>query len=122
MIFLHIKSFFYDYGGKMKKILLLTLLCILIPYILVIVFLKEDEIKFDYNESLIVRVKREKTGNIDYVYLEDYITGVLAGELPITFSDEAFKAQAVAARSYVLKKMEYNKRIELLRKDETHGT
>lgn len=93
----------------MKKILLLTLLCILIPYILVIVFLKEDEIKFDYNESLIVRVKREKTGNIDHVYLEDYITGVLAGELPITFSDEAFKAQAVAARSYVLKKMEYNK-------------
>ena len=93
----------------MRKIVLLTLLIIAIPYFLVSIFLKEEEIKFDYSQSLIVRVKRAKTGTIDYVYLEDYITGVLAGELPITFSDEAFKAQAVAARSYVLKKITYNK-------------
>lgn len=93
----------------MKKIILFTLLLIVIPYFLVILFLNEKEIEFDYNESLIVRVKREKTNTIDYIYLEDYITGVLAGELPITFSEEAFKAQAVAARSYVLKKIAYNK-------------
>lgn len=94
---------------SMRKIILLTCLLIIIPYLLVTLFLKENEIKFDYSESLIVRVKREKTGNVDHVYLEDYITGVLAGELPITFSEEAFKAQSVAARSYVLKKMSYNK-------------
>lgn len=93
----------------MKKVIILTLLFIFIPYLLVIFFTSSKEIKFDYSESLIVRVKRENKGTIDYVYLEDYITGVLAGELPITFSDEAFKAQAVAARSYVLKKMDYNK-------------
>ena len=93
----------------MKKIILFTLFLIVIPYFLVILFLNEKEIEFDYNESLIVRVKREKTNTIDYIYLEDYITGVLAGELPITFSEEAFKAQAVAARSYVLKKIAYNK-------------
>lgn len=93
----------------MKKIILLTLLFIVIPYILVMFFTTDKEIKFDYTENLIVRVKREKLGIIDNIYLEDYITGVLAGELPITFSEEAFKAQAVAARSYVLKKMNYNK-------------
>ena len=35
--------------------------------------------------------------------------GVVAGEIPVTFHDEALKAQAVAARTYVLKKMENNK-------------
>ena len=58
---------------------------------------------------MIVRVKRNATGNIDRVPLEDYIAGVLAGEMPLYFNDEALKAQAVAARSYVIKRMEYNK-------------
>ena len=96
----------------MKKIIMLTLLFIIIPYLIIQFFTPSKELKFDYSESLIVRVKREAADKIDYVYLEDYITGVLAGELPITFSDEAFKAQAVAARSYVLKKMDYNKNSE----------
>lgn len=96
----------------MKKIIMLTLLFIIIPYLIIQFFTPSKELKFDYSESLIVRVKREAADKIDYVYLEDYITGVLTGELPITFSDEAFKAQAVAARSYVLKKMDYNKNSE----------
>ena len=41
--------------------------------------------------------------------LEEYIVGVLAGEMPINFEMEALKAQAVASRSYALKRMEYNK-------------
>ena len=41
--------------------------------------------------------------------MEEYLVGVLAGEMPIYFEKEAFKAQAVAARSYALKKIEYNK-------------
>lgn len=92
----------------MKKILIFPIILILISYVLVFIFLREEEIIFNYEKSITVRVKREDTGVIDKVYLEDYITGVLAGELPIDFNDEAFKAQAVAARSYVLKKMEYN--------------
>lgn len=56
-----------------------------------------------------VRVKREETGKIDLVPFEEYITGVLAGEMPTTFNMEALKAQTVAARSYVMKKMSYNK-------------
>lgn len=92
----------------MKKFILLTVLIIFLPYLIVNIFINEKEVKFDYNNSLLVRVKREQKNIIEYIYLEDYITGVLAGELPFSFSDEAFKAQAVAARSYVLKKMEYN--------------
>ena len=49
------------------------------------------------------------TGNIETIPLEEYIVGVLAGEMPISFDLEALKAQAVASRSYALKRIEYNK-------------
>lgn len=35
--------------------------------------------------------------------LEEYVKGVLAGEMPISFHEEALKAQAIAARTFVLK-------------------
>ncbi len=49
-----------------------------------------------------VRIKRSDTGIIEVVPLEEYIAGVLAGEMPVSFHEEALKAQAVASRSYVM--------------------
>lgn len=92
----------------MKKLLFFSLLIIVIPYAIVSIFTKENEIKFIYKESKIVRVKHDDTGEIEEVPLEGYIVGVVAGEMPVSFNIEALKAQAVAARSYVLKKMEYS--------------
>ncbi len=37
---------------------------------------------------------------------EDYIVGVVAAEMPISFEEEALKAQAVAARTYAYKRIE----------------
>lgn len=93
----------------MKKFILITVTLLLIPYLIVSFFMKEAEMKFYYNENQIVRVKREKTGKIEKIPLELYVRGVLAGEMPTSFHIEALKAQSVAARSYVLKKMEQNK-------------
>ena len=90
----------------MKKILLLTCLIIFIPYIIINFFIKDEEIKFKYTSNMMVRVKQDD--KIIKVPFEDYIVGVLAGEMPISFELEALKAQAVAARSYVMKKMQYN--------------
>jgi len=42
---------------------------------------------------------------INTVYIEDYLYGVLAGELSNTFPLETLKAQAVIARSYVYNRM-----------------
>ena len=92
----------------MKKILFFTFLIVLIPYITVTIFIEDKEIKFKFASNMNVRVKHEDTGVIETVPFEEYITGVLAGEMPISFHIEALKAQAVAARSYVMKKMEYN--------------
>lgn len=95
----------------MKKIMFLTLIIIVIPFVIVSIFDIDNkkEIELNYESNMIIRVKRLASGEIEYLPFEDYIVGVLAGEMPIYFEKEAFKAQAVAARSYALKKMEYNK-------------
>ena len=95
----------------MKKLIIITLFIVFIPFVIVMLFNvdKKKEISLKYGSNVIIRVKRQSSGDIDYLPLENYIVGVLAGEMPIYFEKEAFKAQAVAARSYALKRIEYNK-------------
>ena len=93
----------------MKKIILIILAIIFIPYIIVSLFIRTDDVKFYYKEGMNVRVKREQTNTIEVVPFEDYVVGVLAGEMPVNFELEALKAQAVAARTYVMKKMSDNR-------------
>ena len=92
----------------MKKILLFSFAVIIIPYIIVNVFIRNDKITFNFSSSSVVRVYRNSSGTIDEVPIEEYVLGVLAGEMPIEFELEALKAQAVAARSYVMTQMERN--------------
>ena len=95
----------------MKKIILFTMILIFIPFFIVNILdiNKIEEIKLKYINNINVRVKRLSTNEIQIVPLEEYIVGVLAGEMPVYFELEALKAQAVASRSYVLKRLEYNK-------------
>lgn len=90
----------------MKQLILVILTIILIPYMIVTFLVKEEKKEEIYNE-INVRVKKEDNTIISIPF-EDYIIGVLAGEMPAKFELEALKAQAVAARSYVLKKMKNN--------------
>lgn len=48
-----------------------------------------------------VKVFRVETGKIESVPLEQYVAGVVAGEMPAEFEVEALKAQALAARTYI---------------------
>lgn len=88
----------------------MTMFILFIPFTIVNFYEIDEkkEIKLEYVFSTIIRVKRNVTGEIEQVPFEEYIVGVLAGEMPIYFEKEALKAQAVAARSYALKRMEYN--------------
>jgi stage II sporulation protein D len=56
-------------------------------------------------ESVTVSVYDTISGRTLILGLEEYITGVVAGEMPVSFGPEALKAQAVAARSYALYKI-----------------
>ena len=47
--------------------------------------------------------------NIDGIKLENYVIGVVAAEMPATFSFEALKAQAVASRTFAYNKIINNK-------------
>ncbi|QXM06700.1 stage II sporulation protein D [Crassaminicella indica] len=53
----------------------------------------------------VVRVYMHETGEIKLLSLEEYIKGVVAGEMPAAFQMEALKAQAVAARTYAVSRM-----------------
>ena len=92
----------------LKKLLLFSCLIIFIPVIIVSIFIRNDEITFNFSNNTTVRIYRENTNTIDNVPLEEYVIGVVAGEMPIDFQLEALKAQAVASRSYVMKQIEKN--------------
>lgn len=93
----------------MKKFIIVTLLVIIIPFLVVKIFVRTDEIKFKFVSNQVIKVKDEKSGQISEIPFEDYIKGVVAGEMPTSFEEEALKAQAVASRSYVMYKIKGNK-------------
>lgn len=52
-----------------------------------------------------IKVLITEKNQIQEMYLEEYIRGVVAGEMPAEFNIEALKAQAVAARTYAVTRM-----------------
>ena len=68
--------------------------------------LNEENISYNNNNDLIVsgedlvKLYDQKNNKVIELSTEEYIIGVLAGEMPANFDEEALKAQAVAARTY----------------------
>lgn len=54
-----------------------------------------------------ISVYDQEEDRVEQVLLEEYILGVVAAEMPASFHEEALKAQAIAARSYAVYKMEH---------------
>lgn len=55
--------------------------------------------------AVTVAVYRSSKEKIENAQLEDYLVGVVAAEMPADFNEEALKAQALTARTYIVKKM-----------------
>ncbi|MBY0123216.1 stage II sporulation protein D [Bacillus sp. S/N-304-OC-R1] len=101
---------------------LLIFITLLIPSLLVLPF-KEDQVTGKLGErlkqkeskvqpaeisdgpALEVAVFRMKTKQVESLPLEDYVVGVVASEMPRQFEKEALKAQALAARTYIVNQM-----------------
>ncbi len=98
----------------MKRIILYFLVILIIPTVIILRIKKQEpepeNFKLISNQT--VRVKRVSVNKIEEVPLESYVIGVVSGEMPISFHEEALKAQAVCARSYVIRKMNQNKEKE----------
>ena len=73
-----------------------------IIFIAILLFIPRQEVS---NLSLTMVDKNR----LDSIRLEEYVVGVVGGEMPVSFDIEALKAQAVASRSYALKKINDNK-------------
>ncbi|MFS0725839.1 stage II sporulation protein D [Paenibacillus sp. 1P07SE] len=56
-------------------------------------------------DQLQVQVFLQEESRMEKVPLELYVRGVLAGEMPADFELEALKAQAIAARTYIIKQL-----------------
>lgn len=87
-----------------------------IVFLIVIIFLSMsypqiNQFQNNKDSSEVIDGVKKKTGyvkvavtvndNVDYVDLDEYLLGVVAGEMPANFEKEALKAQVVASRTYV---------------------
>ncbi|MEL7570525.1 MAG: stage II sporulation protein D [Eubacteriaceae bacterium] len=65
----------------------------------------DDEIE-DNSEGTMIKVLDVQHNKALDMDLEDYLKCVVAGEMPATFEEEALKAQAVAARTFTIRRMQ----------------
>ncbi len=82
----------------MKNKIYLLLVIVLTP----IAILSKPEENLHFNENSDILVQLQINDELLTLPLEDYVIGVVAQEMPASFSDEAIKAQSVAARTFAL--------------------
>lgn len=104
-----------------KPLLIITI--ILIPITIISFFKKETNFileEFPHKESIYIPVKIDN--KINNIELEEYIIGVVAGEMPALFELEALKAQAIASRTYVINHLKRNPSITNTISDQVYIT
>ncbi|RKP47287.1 stage II sporulation protein D [Cohnella endophytica] len=57
------------------------------------------------NDGIAIRVYLEEDRTIETLPLEDYVAGVVAAEMPLDFKPAALEAQAMAARTYIVRRL-----------------
>ena len=79
----------------------------IIIFIFLIIFstLKKKENTEQNNKEEIIHMTLSSTNDIVELEMDEYLKGVVLAEMPASFSLEALKAQAVAARTYTTKKL-----------------
>ncbi len=106
----------------MKKIIFYFIFVIILIFTMPIVFTnpfkteevstEEVEEKFDYGEYSTIKLLHTATGEVEELYLDEYLYGVVSSEMPATFEMEALKAQAVVARTYTIYQIRNGKKHE----------
>ncbi len=101
-----------------KNLLLYIIVLILIPIFVVSIIYKslaneklDNDIKQTTTKEITsyIKIKINKNNEIKEIDLEEYIIGVVAGEMPASFEMEALKAQAVTSRTYAMYKINNTK-------------
>ncbi|MBR2471345.1 MAG: stage II sporulation protein D [Clostridia bacterium] len=98
----------------MKKYLICHIICLLLVFIIPLIVIPGFNIVSGINVSEYkptlsfkrVTVYNPETDKVMEMDLEEYLCGVISAEMPASFPYEALKAQAVAARTYIVKRCE----------------
>ena len=61
-------------------------------------------------DAPIINVYKSEENKVEKMNIEEYLYGVVSSEMPSIFNEEALKAQAIAARTYVMYKIEHDMR------------
>lgn len=84
-----------------KRWILTYILLLFLPFFFLLLFLpKAEEPEIPPGET--VTLYRHKTSTTEVLALTDYLWGVVAGEMPASYPEEALKAQTVASYTYLL--------------------
>lgn len=106
----------------MKKIVVYIIILIQTIFLIPILFTKRLETKkvstqnneinsnivennYDYKQYNTIKLLHTKTNLVEEVNLDEYLYNVVSAEMPVTFSEEALKAQSVVARTYTIYKI-----------------
>ena len=82
-------------------------LALLIFRMFVVISFMLNKTNFNLEEDIDVKIK--VNGKTVTEPLEEYIIGVVACEMPASYRKEALKAQAIAARTFAISRIENNK-------------
>jgi len=104
--------------------LFLTIIFIAVPSFFILTYQEPKAIEIMKEEknieiakeekSITIRVRQTTKNKIIELDLEDYVKGVIAGEMPVSFNIEALKAQAIAARTYGVKRINKNNNYDVV--------
>lgn len=92
----------------MKNKILLSIAIFLSFILIVVISLNKQTNHSFFNNETNITIKN-KDNTLENINLEEYVIGVVAGEMPASFNIEALKAQAVASRTYAIYKINQNK-------------
>lgn len=108
----------------MKKIILILICIFIFIFTIPIIFTKQIsevvsntveqienkiiESNYDYKNYQTINLLHTKTSEIEEIKLDEYLYGVVSAEMPVSFEEEALKAQAVVARTYTIYKIVNN--------------
>ena len=86
----------------------------LFPILILLIFLviqltspaeEKDQTNTNATINPEVTIWRSQQETVDTLPLEEVVVGVVSAEMPVSFEEEALKAQAVAARTYIVKRL-----------------
>ena len=95
----------------MKNIVIYIIILMLLVFAIPLIFTnipiqetssKPDESVLDNSSYSTIKLYHTKDGTIEELNMNEYLYGVVAGEMPAIYELEALKAQAIVARTYTI--------------------